>query len=72
MRITIELPQELLEKARLQASASGITLKELLFIAALERRLATTAKVRHEPPALPGPADLHLLTRAELDETMFG
>ena len=71
MRITIELPQELLEKARLHASASGITLKEL-FIAALERRLATTAKVRHEPPAIPGPADLHLLTRAELDETMFG
>lgn len=71
MRITIELPQELLEKARLQASASGITLKEL-FIAALERRLATPAKVRHEPPAIPGPADLHLLTRAELDETMFG
>ena len=71
MRTTIELPDELLEKARLQASASGITLKEL-FISALERRLTSPAKVRREPPSIDGPTNLHLLSREELDEAMFG
>jgi hypothetical protein len=71
MRTTIELPDELLERARRQAADSGVTLKEL-FISALERRLAIPAKVRRDPPTVDGPASMRLLTREEIDEAMFG
>ena len=71
MRTTIELPDELLEKARQQAAESGITLKEL-FISALERRLTTTPKVRRPPPTVDGPVGMSLLRSEEIDEAMFG
>jgi hypothetical protein len=71
MRTTIELPDELLQKARQQAAESGVSLKEF-FISALERRLATPVKLRREPPTIPGPANMGLLSREEIDEAMFG
>ena len=71
MRTTIELPDELLQNARRQATESGLSLRDL-FISALERRLATPAKVRRVPPTVDGPAAMRLLTREEIDEAMFG
>ena len=71
MRTTIELPDELLQKARQQAAESGVSLKDF-FISALERRLMAPAKVRQPPPAVDGPESMCLLAREEIDEAMFG
>lgn len=71
MRTTVELPDDLLDRARRHAAESGLTLKQF-FITAIENSMASPVKVRREPPAIDGPANLRLLTSEEIDEAMFG
>jgi hypothetical protein len=74
MRTTIELPDELLIRARTSAALEGISLKEF-FIDAVQRRLAPSArKVRRPPPTLGAPDGprIGVLTAQEIDEAMFG
>lgn len=74
MRTTVELPDELLNRARTSAAQSGVSLKEF-FIAAIEVKLAgQTAKTRRPPPEIgrvsSPPVDV--LTPEQIDEAMFG
>jgi hypothetical protein len=74
MRTTIELPDELLARAKSGASLNGITLRQF-FIEAVQARLAPQKrKLRKAPPAI---GDAHAprmtaLTREQIDEAMFG
>ena len=73
MRTTIELPDELLRRAKSRAAASGISMREF-FIDAIERRLAPAKKIRRAPPAI-GSASaprIRVLTPEQIDEAMFG
>ena len=70
MRTTIELPDELLRRAKSSAALSGLSLKEF-FVRAIERQLSENRKVRREPPTVDGPK-MSLLTPEEIDEAMFG
>ncbi len=49
MRTTIELPDEILKKAKIKAVEEGISLKQL-FTRALERELSGAPKEVVEPP----------------------
>jgi hypothetical protein len=74
MRTTIELPDDLLIRAKSRAALAGISLREL-FIQAVEQRLTPEKKkVRRPPPAI-GSADaprIGILTPEQIDEAMFG
>jgi hypothetical protein len=74
MRTTIELPDELLARAKSHAALTGISLKEF-FIKAVEQNLAPqTPKTRRPPPVL-GSASaprIRVLTPEQIDEAMFG
>ena len=74
MRTTIELPDELLMRAKSSAAVAGVSLKEL-FIEALEQRLkSSAAKRRLSPPVIGKSTDpvVRSLTREQSDEAMFG
>jgi hypothetical protein len=79
MRTTIELPDELLAKAKSRAAISGISLRQF-FIEAVQSRLAPEKrKVRKAPPAIgealteeTGASRMQPLTREQIDEAMFG
>jgi|WetSurMetagenome_2_1015567.scaffolds.fasta_scaffold415311_2 hypothetical protein len=73
MRTTIELPDELMTRAKVRAAQEGVTLKEL-FVAAVERRVGTTAppepkKHRRGPPVIHAPG-FRVPTREEIAEAM--
>jgi len=74
MRTTIELPDELLSRAKSMAALNGISLKQF-FIEAVQSRLAPAKhKVRKAPPSI-GAANaprMSTLTREQVDEAMFG
>jgi hypothetical protein len=74
MRTTVELPDELLARAKSSAALSGISLRQF-FIEAVRHRLAPEKrKVRRSPPAI-GHLDaprMASLTREQVDEAMFG
>ncbi len=74
MRTTVELPDELLLRAKSRAALEGISLREF-FIAAVRQRLEPpTGKVRRAPPVIgdkSGPP-IPDLTREQTDEAMFG
>jgi hypothetical protein len=75
MRTTVELPDELLTRAKIRAVSSGISLRQF-FVEAVEQKLTTPArkKVRRDPPVI-GSADglpIPDLTREQIDEAMFG
>jgi hypothetical protein len=73
MRTTIELPDELLRRAKSRAAAGGISLREF-FIEAIERSLTPPKKTRRPPPAI-GAATaprIGVLTPEQIDEAMFG
>jgi hypothetical protein len=59
MRLTIDIPAKLLDRARVQAAGIGQTLDEYL-ISALP------------PPSIEGPPNMSALTREQTDEAMFG
>ncbi len=74
MRTTIELPDELLTRAKNRAAVSGVSLKEF-FIQAIEQRLAAEKKKNRRPPPVIGSADaprIGVLTAEQMDEAMFG
>lgn len=78
MRTTVELPGDLLARAKSHAALAGMSLKEF-FIHAVERQLASEQKpeqkkVRRPPPVIGranGPR-IRPLTRKQIDEAMFG
>ena len=74
MRTTIELPDELLIRAKARAGAAGISLKEF-FIEAVEEKLAPEKKRVRRPPPVIGRADaprIGLLTPEQIDAAMLG
>jgi hypothetical protein len=73
MRTTVELPDELLAKAKSQAALKGVSLKQF-FIQAIEQKLAPeNAKVRRAPPAIGSARGrrIGVLTREQIGEAMF-
>jgi hypothetical protein len=74
MRTTIEMPDEVLMRAKVRAARDGISLRHF-FIEAVEQRLALPSrKVRREPPVIGSKAGLPIrdLTSTQIDETAFG
>jgi hypothetical protein len=74
MRTTVELPDQLLKRAKSRAALSGVSLKEF-FIEAIEQRLAPPSqKTRRPPPAVGSPKGhrIRVLTPEQIDEAMFG
>jgi hypothetical protein len=74
MRTTVELPDELLTRAKVRALASGVSLKQF-FIDAIERSLEpANKKVRRTPPAIGSrnARAIGVLTAKQIDEAMFG
>jgi hypothetical protein len=74
MRTTIELPDELLARAKSRAALSHMSLKEF-FIQAVEQKLAPAAlkKVRHAPNVIStGGPPIPDLTPHQIEEALFG
>ncbi len=74
MRTTIELPDDLLGRAKSVAASSGISLKEL-FIQAIEQRLTPQRRKVRRPPPVVGSPDaprIGVLTPEETDEARVG
>jgi hypothetical protein len=74
MRTTVELPDELLIRAKVRASVSGVSLKQF-FIEAIERSLEPAGrKARRAPPAIGSrnARSIGVLTAKQIDEAMFG
>jgi hypothetical protein len=74
MRTTIELPDELLARAKRRAALEGIALKQF-FIQAIQQALAPKRpKVRRPAPEIgsPGSRSIGILTPERIDEAMFG
>jgi|HubBroStandDraft_4_1064222.scaffolds.fasta_scaffold2522440_1 hypothetical protein len=74
MRTTIELPDELLIRAKSRAALAGISLKEF-FIQAVQQELTPEKKKIRRPPPAVGRADarrIGILTSEQIDEAMFG
>jgi hypothetical protein len=73
MRTTIELPDEVLDAAKANAAAAGVSIRQF-FIEAVQQKLAPARiKIRTEPPVLghPGDGTIPVLSGEELDEAMF-
>jgi hypothetical protein len=75
MRTTVELPDELLTRAKLRATSSGISLRQF-FVEAVEQKLTveTKKKIRRDPPTIGSPdgPPIRAVTREEIDEALFG
>jgi hypothetical protein len=72
MRTTIELPDQLLIRAKSQAALKGISLKTF-FIEAIEGKLADPPKrTRSFTPIGGDGPPIRRATREEIDEAMFG
>jgi len=79
MRTTIELPDEILTKAKSRAALAGISLRQF-FIEAVEQKLAPEShKVRRDPPVIgsmkPGSKKarpIRDLSSKQIDEALFG
>ena len=74
MRTTIELPDDLLSRAKSRAALSGVSLKEF-FIEAIEQRLAPPSQKTRRPPPAIGNAKgrrIRVLTAEQIDQAMFG
>ena len=74
MRTTIELPDELLKRAKARAALDGRSLKQL-FIEAVEERLSERKAGGRRPPPVFGSPDakpIDVLTPEQMDEAMFG
>lgn len=73
MRTTIELPDELLARAKSRAALERKSLKEF-FIAAVEEKLTPPVKkVRRPLPVIStGGPPIHDLTSEQIEEILFG
>jgi len=74
MRTTIELPDELLTRAKSRAALNGISLKEFFIQAIKHKLLPEKRKARRPPPAIGSPdaPRIGVLTPEQMDEAMFG
>jgi hypothetical protein len=75
MRTTIELPDELLTQAKINAALSGISLRQFFIEAVRSRLEPEKRKVRKDPPMVGGSPDAPRIkapTREQIDEAMFG
>jgi hypothetical protein len=73
MRTTIEMPDELLVRAKREAAFAGITLREF-FIQAVEQKLEPVRKKVRRPPPRVGAESappITVLTPEQIDEAMF-
>jgi hypothetical protein len=69
MLTTIDLPDELLARAKSRAALAGLSLKEF-FIEAVEQKLTSpSAKVRRPPPVM---RRIRVLTPGQIDDAMLG
>jgi len=74
MRTTIELPDELLARAKSTAALSGQSLKDF-FIEAVEQRIAPRPARTRKPPPVIGRAKgrrIGVLTAKRIDAAFFG
>ncbi|MDX2267666.1 MAG: hypothetical protein NW208_06140 [Bryobacter sp.] len=73
MRTTIDLPDDLLRRAKAEAALAGVSLK-VFFTQALEAKLAPPSKKRLDPlPTVPMKVQRRIeLTREDINEAMFG
>lgn len=72
MRTTVELPDDLLIRAKTRAAREGVSIK-VLFIQALEQKLSDAPiKPRLDPPVLRTGGRVFNVTREQIDEAMFG
>ncbi len=70
MRTTIELPDELMTRAKVRAAEEGITLKDL-FVSAVEKSLSSPKKKARLPlPILITGGPVRNATREEIAEAM--
>ena len=70
----MELPDDLLSRAKSHAALAGVSLKEL-FIDAIEQRLAPrNQKTRRPPPAIGNSKNrrIRVLSPEQIDRAMFG
>jgi hypothetical protein len=72
MRTTVELPDELLDAAKSNAAAAGVSLRQFLIDAVQQKLAPARIKIRTEPPVIGQPDDrtIPVLTGEELDEAM--
>lgn len=73
MRTTIELPDELLRRAKSRAAADGVSLKQF-FIGAVEQKLSPPVKKVRKPPPLisTGGPPIQDLTPEQIEEAILG
>jgi hypothetical protein len=74
MRTTVELPDEILTRAKSRAALAGISLRQF-FIEAVEQKLAPeNRKVRRDPPAVGSKKSRPIrdLTSKQIDGALFG
>jgi hypothetical protein len=74
MRTTIELPDEILAKAKSRAALDGVSLRQF-FIEAVEQKLSPPSrKTRREPPVIGSKTGRPIrdLTSKQIDEALFG
>jgi hypothetical protein len=74
MRTTIEMPDELLARAKSHAALEGISLKEFLIAAVRQKLTPPEQKSRRTPPQLGGRSGPPIpdVTREQIDETLAG
>ena len=74
MRITLDLPDELLRQAESLGGSSGAPSEQILVEAIADGLQRVRARYRREPPAI-GSTDaplIHVLTAEQIDEALFG
>jgi hypothetical protein len=73
MRTTIELPDELLAQARVNAASRGISLRQFFIEAVRYTLMPEKHKIRKAPPAIGNTRAprIKALTREQIDEAMF-
>ena len=74
MRITIELPDELLTQAESRAALRGIAVRRFLVDAIRQRLELETRTLRKAPPMIGDShtAPVAAVSREQIDEAMFG
>jgi hypothetical protein len=74
MRTTIEMPDELLHRAKSTAALRGISLRQFFLVAVQHELTQEKRKVRKPAPTIGEAGDpvIKALTREQIDEAIFG
>lgn len=74
MRTTVELPDELLYRAKSSAASKGVSLRQFFLDAVQHELVQEKRKTRKAPPTIGEAGDpvIKALTREQIDEAMFG